>query len=184
MDSADDRSATVFLLGGIRFNTEKNQNELYILREYFHINNTNDIQKKTTQQRIDDYVVFIQESIELFNGKHPELILFDNNSEEFFRNLRQSLRQNNLGQHTPKRVAKDTEEERIYKMQSWLYQGKLRIYKHLTHTIEDFRNAVYDEKVYERTGKIQMKNDYTEQGHMDCVDATSYIVKYYTGIIK
>jgi hypothetical protein len=154
------------------------------LREYNHINNeVNELQKKSHLNYIDDYINFIKESIELMNGKHPDIILFDG-TNQFFRDLNKAMKQSHLGQHIPKRVTKDKEEERIYKAQSWLYQGKLKFYKECRLTIEDFRNAEHDQQVYERTGKIVTKEEFNQHGHMDRLDGTNYLMTYYTGLIK
>lgn len=184
VDIGESTSSTTFLMGAPYFNPEKNQWELHILREYNHINNSvNEMQKKSSIQYIGDYIKFIKESIELMDGRHPDVILFDG-TDQFFRDLRALIKENGLGQHTPKRVTKDKEEDRIYQGQSWLYQGKLKFYKDCKLTIQDFTNAENDDKVYERTGKIVTKNEYTVDGHMDRLDGTNYIMTYYTGIIK
>jgi len=184
VDIGESSSSTTFLMGGLYFNNEKKQLELHILKEYNHINNSvNEFQKKSSLDYIGDYIHFTKECIELMNNKHPDIILFDG-TEQFFRDLRKGLRENSLGQHTPKRVTKDKEEDRIYKGQSWLYQEKLKFYKACKLTIEDFRNAENDQKIYENTGKIVTKEEYTITGHMDRLDATNYLMTYYTGIIK
>ena len=94
------------------------------------------------------------------------------------------MRQQELGQHTPKRVTKDDEETRIYRGQSWLYQAKLRFYKECKLTIQDFTNAENDDKVYERSGKIVTKEEYTIDGHNDRLDGTNYIMTYYVSVIS
>ena len=47
----------------------RNQWELHILKEYHHLNDKlNDLQKKSPLNYISDYINFIKEAIELFNG--------------------------------------------------------------------------------------------------------------------
>lgn len=167
LDLGESLSATAFTLAAPYYDKERNQWELHILKEYHHLNNNlNDLQKKSPLNYIDDYITFIKEAIELFKGKHPEKILFDG-TDQVFRDIQKELRQNNLGQHTPKRVEKDKNEDRIYRQQSLLYQAKLRFNKNCTKSIEDMRNATYDEKVYERTGVITRKEDFNDLGHGD-----------------
>jgi len=182
VDIGESTSSTVFLIAAPYFNTEKKQFELHVLKEYKHLNNSvNDLQKKSPLQYIEEYVTFVEGAIELF-GRHPDKLLFDG-TDQFFRDLVKELRKRHLAQHTPKRVTKDSEEDRIYKGQSWLYQGKLKFYKYCENTIIDFRNAEHDEKVYERTGKIVTKEIYNDQGHLDCLDATNYLMTFYTPTI-
>lgn len=184
VDIGESASSTTFLMGCPYFNNEKTQWELHIVREWNHINNSvNEFQKKSPLQYIDDYILFIKQCIELMDGKHPDKILFDG-TEQFFRDLRKHLKEQELGQHTPRRVTKDPEEERIYKGQSWLYQGKLKFYKECKLTIEDFTNAENDDKVYERSGKITTKEEYNKDGHNDRLDGTNYIMTYYTTIVN
>jgi PBSX family phage terminase large subunit len=118
VDLGESSSSTTFLMGTPYFDKEKNQWQLHIIREWNHINNeVNEFQKKSPLQYIDDYVIFIKECIELMNGRHPDNVLFDG-TDQFFRDLQSALREAELGQHTPKRVTKDKEEDRIYKGQS------------------------------------------------------------------
>lgn len=166
------------------FNKDKSQWELHIVREYNHINNSvNEMQKKSSLQYIDDYIIFVKECIELMDGVHPEKILFDG-TDQFFRDLRKHMREQDLGQHVPKRVTKDKDEDRISKGQSWLYQGKLRFHKGCELSIQDFTNAENDDKTYERTGKITTKEEFNTDGHNDRLDGCNYIMTYYTNVIK
>jgi len=184
VDIGESASSTTFLMGAPYFNIDKSQWELHILREWNHINDSvNTFQKQSHLQYIDSYIKFIKECIMLMDGKHPDKILFDG-TDQFFRDLFTAMKQQELGQHTPKRVTKDEEEERINKGQSWLYQGKLKFHKSCELTIQDFTNAENDDKVYERTGKIVTKEVFNEVGHNDRLDGTSYIMTYYTGVIN
>lgn len=182
MDIGESSSATAFSLIAPYKNNEINQWELHIIKEYHHLNNSvNDLQKKSPLDYVADYVKFVKECIELL-GKHPEKILFDG-TDQLFRDLQKELRENKLGQHIPKRVTKDEEEARIYRQQSLLYQGKLKFYKECKKTIEDFRNSVYDERVYERTGKIKRKEEFNQLGHNDTVDNVDYGSTYYKTLV-
>lgn len=184
LDIGESTSSTTFLLGAPYFNNEKFQWELHILVEWNHINNSvNENQKRSQIQYIQDYVKFIKDCIRLMDNKHPDNILFDG-TDQLFRDLRTELRKNELGQHTPKRVSKDEDEARIYRNQSWLYQGKLKIYKECKLTIQDFSNAENDAKVYERTGQMKIKNEYNVDGHNDRLDGSDYIATYYNAIIN
>ncbi len=183
IDIGESASSTTFTMAAPFFNRDKGQWELHILREYNHINNSvNEMQKKSSLNYIDDYVVFIKECISLMK-MHPEKILFDG-TDQFFRDLYKILKQNKLGQHTPKRVTKDKDEDRIYRGQSWLYQGKLKFHKSCTLTIQDYKDAEHDEKVYERSGKIVTKDIFNDDGHMDRLDNVNYASTYYGNLIK
>lgn len=183
IDIGESRSATAFTLAAPYYNKEKNQWELHILKEYHHINDSvRDIEKKSQLQYIDDYVAFIKECISIFD-RHPNKILFDG-TDAFWRDLVKKLRENGLGQITPKRVTKETDEERIYRGQSWLYQEKFKIYKGCTKTIEDFKTAEYDSKKYESSGKLTRKDDYTATGHGDTLDNCEYLMTQYKKLIN
>ena len=181
-DIGESSSSTVFLLAAPYFNTDLNQMELHILKSYWHLNDdVNDIQKKSQLEYIKDYVKFIQESIDIFKI-HPEKILFDG-TDAFFRDLQKELRSNQLGQHIPKRVSKEEIKDRIYKGQTWLHLGKLRFHSSCEKVIQDFSSAIYDKKKMENSGKIDRKEDYTEIGHNDGIDATEYSMTYYDRVI-
>lgn len=184
MDLGESISATAFTMAGITYNSAKGRIEMHILREYLHLNNSvNDLQKKSPLDYIDDYVTFVQESIDIMDGLHPEKILFDG-TDQTFRDIQAELRKRSLGQHTPKRVSKDKEEERITRQQSLIYQGKIKISGACPLTIEDIRSAVHDEKVYESRGIIKEKEDFTHIGHGDLRDNLHYASTYYKGLVK
>jgi PBSX family phage terminase large subunit len=184
LDLGESVSATAFTLAAPYYDKERNQWELHILKEYHHLNDKlNDLQKKSPLNYISDYVTFIKEAIELFRGKHPEKILFDG-TDQVLRDIQKELRQNKLGQHVPKGVDKDKNEDRIYRQQSLLYQAKLRFNKNCKKSIEDMRNATYDEKVYERTGVINRKEDFNDLGHGDLLDNIDYASTFYKFLVK
>lgn len=182
IDPGESISATAFQAGFVVFNEDKKQFELHIIKEYHHINKKlNDIQKKHTLDYIDDYVKFILECVDIF-GTWPENILYDG-TDQFARDLKKKLIQNNIS-IKPKYVVKEEEEERIYMGQSWLHQGKLRFDNNCIKTIEDFTNIEYDEKAYERTGKMSRKEEYNDYGHHDMLDCSDYLMTWYKKIIK
>lgn len=183
IDLGESVSATTMLVGAIKWNEELMQNELHILKEYWHLNDgLSDNQKKSTRDYINDYVEFIKDAIEAF-GIHPERILFDA-TDSFFRDLRDALRRAGLGQHTPKRVTKDLIADRIHLGQSRLHTGKLRFYIKAEKTIGDFQSAQYDTKKQERTGKIHRKEDFTKAGHNDGLNSAEYLMTYYDSVLK
>lgn len=184
-DIGESISSTVFLTLAVYYNEEEKRRELHALDMYHHINrDLDDIQKKSPIDYINDYTKYIQNQIEKFGGKHPEKILFDG-TDQLFRDIRANLRDNNLGQHTPKRVDKDDMETRIYRMQSLLFQGLLKISQNNCQlVIDELSNADYDAAYYERTGKLKRLEVFTEYGHQDTLAALEYGSTYYKFLVK
>lgn len=184
-DIGESISSTVFLTLAVYYNQEEKRRELHALDMYHHINrDLDDIQKKSPIDYINDYTKYIQNQIEKFGGKHPEKILFDG-TDQLFRDIRANLRDNNLGQHTPKRVDKDELETRIYRMQSLLFQGLLKISQNNCQlVIDELSNADYDANYYERTGKLKRLEVFTEYGHQDTLAALEYGSTYYKFLVK
>lgn len=174
-DMGESLSATVFLLGALYWNREKGQRELHIIKEYHHINrNLPNSQKVSAIEYSEQYATFIKECVEFMNGRYPSRILYDGTNEDF-RNIDRALKQNGI-QITPKYVIKLVEEERIKTLQSWLYQGKLCISNKCQQVINNLKDATHDPRVYENTGQIRTLETFTEEGHLDALDGTVYLV--------
>lgn len=184
-DIGESISSTVFLTLAVYYNWDENRRELHIIDMYHHINrDLDDIQKKSPLDYVEDFSMYINNTIDKMKGKHPEKILFDG-SDQLFRDIKASFRKNNLSQHTPKRVEKDDLQERIYRMQSLLFQGLLKVNMNkCSLVIDELGNADYDEKHYERTGKFKRLEVFTEYGHQDSLDALEYGSTYYKNLIK
>lgn len=173
-DFGESNSATVFLMGAFYWNNVAKQKEIHILREYHHINKRlPENQKLSLNEYVDQYILFIKDC-QLYSGKLPERILYDGSDEEF-RNLRNGLRKAGI-QLTPKFVLKLPDLERIKTGQSWLYLGKLRFSSNCQISINNFKDATHDEKVYEKTGEIRTKEVFDDVGHLDALDSVSYLI--------
>lgn len=174
-DMGESLSATVFLLGALYWNNNSKQRELHILKEYHHINKKlPDSQKLSSTDYAEEYVKFIKDCILYMNGKYPSRILYDGTHEDM-RNINKALKQNGI-HITPKYVLKLKEDERIKTTQSWLYQGKVRINNYCRQVINNLKDATHDEAIYERTGQIKTKETFTDEGHLDALDCTSYLI--------
>lgn len=174
-DMGESLSATIFLLGALYWNREKGQRELHIIKEYHHINrNLPNSQKVSAVEYSEQYATFIKECVEFMNGRYPSRILYDGTNEDF-RNIDRALKSNGI-QITPKYVIKLVEEERIKTLQSWLYQGKLCISNKCQQVINNLKDATHDPRVYENTGQIRTLETFTEEGHLDALDGTVYLV--------
>lgn len=177
-DKGENKSATVFLAGALKFNEELQQLELHILKQYHHLNDRcPEPQKKSPQQYADDYAEFIR-ICHIEFGRAPEAILFDG-TRVFYSDLTKSLALRELAGTVPKYVVKDEIEERIITLQNYLFAKKVRIDDSCKVCIQDLKNALYDEKKYASTCKLARLEDYTTTGHSDTIDAIDYICTYY-----
>lgn len=173
-DFGETKSATVFLLGAICWNSLDKQRELHILKEYHHINAPlPETQKLSPNEYVAEYIKFILDCQE-YMGRGPTRILYDG-GDEIFRNIRNTLRAHDVST-IPKYVLKLPDYERIKTGQSWLYLGKLRFVSNCRVSINNFRDASHDEKHYEKTGDIRTLEIYTEEGHLDALDGVSYLI--------
>ena len=65
--------------------------------------------------------------------------------------------------------------ERIRRGTDMLHKGQLRFLKDCEKTIEDFKNAEYDEKEIEKRGEFVRAKKYVPGfGHLDMVDSVEY----------
>ena len=78
-----------------------------------------------------------------------------------------------------KYVIKDDIDQRIKAGINLLYTSKLRFYKECKEVIEDFKDAKYDMKRIETSGKFERLKEYNEYGHLDNLDAVEYAFTYY-----
>ena len=174
-DMGESISATMFLMGCLYWNNQEKQRELHIIKEQHHINqNLPNTQKKSPDEYAEDYAQFIKDCAKYMN-KLPTRILYDGTTQDA-RNIDKALKKNKISSITPKYVIKLEETERIKTIQSYLYQGKLRVGSNCTHCKEDLSNATHDEKFYENTGQIRTLNVYDEHGHLDALDDIAYLV--------
>lgn len=172
-DQGESTSASVFGLAGLRYDKTTGKYSLDILKEYYYINNgKSNLQIKMYADTANDLAAFYKECCNLMH-KHPSAVLIDQ-SPEFYRNVSNSFRSSGLNTALIYYVNKDEIEERIKRGVNLLYLNQLHFYKGCINTIEDIRNAEYDEDKIEKTGKFTRKKEYTSKGHLDAVDMVDY----------
>jgi len=179
-DLGETRSGTAFILAALTVNPDNKQKELHILREYKHLNyKLNEVQRLSQTQYAHELSVFIKESVEIMKS-FPIIVLFDGD-KDFFNDLKKELISIGYGNLKPKFIPDKSDElTRIKLGQSWLFRGKLRIYKECKSSIEDLRNSQYDEKAYENRAAMQRLSEFDQEtGHADTLDAIDYAMLYY-----
>lgn len=177
-DQGESISASVFILAALRFDEDKKQTCVDILKRYYYKNeDKKNAEIKMFPDTANDYAKFILECQDLMK-KYPSRCYIDVNIE-FYRNVVNSFRNNNLDLNLIKYVNKDEIEQRIKSGLTLLYTGKLRFYKECKEIIEDFKNAVYDSEKIEKTGKFTRLKHYTSLGHLDGIDAVEYAFTHY-----
>ena len=177
-DQGESISASVFVLAGLKYDRSKNQYTLDILKKYYYINNgKNNLAVKMFADTADDYAKFVLECVDLM-GRYPMVSYIDQDIE-FYRNCVLAFRNNHLNSNNLKYVIKDEIEQRIKAGINLLYKGRLRFYDDCTEIITDFKNAVYDMKEIEAKGKFKRLKAYTDQGHLDGIDAVEYAFTHY-----
>jgi len=177
-DPGETISSTSMIVMGLCYNAERNQPEVHILKEYYHLNNSmNDMEKKTPDIYAGDYVAFTKDAMDMMY-KAPVLMYSDGDST-FINMIRKNMNAHNIGNLVLKYVHKDKLEERVEVLQNILYSGKLRIGTNCPHCISDLNSSVLDEKKYETTGKILPVKAYDRDGHKDSLDCISYGVNHY-----
>lgn len=175
-DMGESISSTTFILAALYWNNIDKQREVHILKEYHHLNATlPDTQKLSPVQYAEEYIQFIKDCMLYMGNKYPSRILYDGASQDC-RNIEKALRQHNIQQLNAKYVIKLEEEERIRTIQSYLYQGKLRISSNCEHCKQDLADAIHDEKHYQNTGEIRTLSVFNKDGHSDALDCVAYAV--------
>ena len=177
-DQGESISASVFQLAGLYYNKEVKQYEIHILKEYYYINsgkNENDV--KMLADTAEDYANFILECENIIHAS-PMRFYIDQDVE-FYRNCKIVFREKDLNTNLISYVIKDDIEQRVKTGVNLLYKGKLRFYKECKNTIEDFKNAVYDQKKIESKGEFQRLKEYSTKGHLDSIDCTEYLFSHY-----
>ena len=177
-DQGESLSASSFILAALKYDREKRQYEMNVLKNYYYKNDgKTGAAVKMFADTSRDYAQFIKECTELM-GRYPSVCYIDM-SPEFYRNCKNAFYENQLDPTILKYVLKDKVEERIKSGLNLLYTGKLKFYKGCSEVIDDFRNAVYDNKKIESTGKFERNKEYTEAGHLDSVDCCEYAFTHF-----
>lgn len=180
-DPGENASGTCMHMAGIYWNEDLKQNEVHILREYWHRNkdkeNANNI--KLPRDYAADYCIFIKECADIMGGVYPEVILIDEDIT-FFRELQEKSREYGIAPNI-KYVIKKEIEERIKLCTNLLYKQKMRIYKECKNTISQFEADHYDATKIEK-GKFE-RFDNPLISNIDCVDCAEYIATWYTKLL-
>jgi len=177
-DQGESISASVFGLFGLKYDFQKKQYNLDLLKRYYYINK--DKSNAGVKLYIDtarDLASFVKECIELMN-KFPSRIYIDIDIE-FYRNVLNAFKEQNIETHNIKYVIKKDIESRIKAGLNLLYTGKLRFYNECKEIIEDFKNAVYDLDKIEKHGKFERLKQYNSLGHLDGIDCCEYAFSHY-----
>jgi PBSX family phage terminase large subunit len=173
-DPGENASSTVFILAAIT----KGFKELHILHEYHHRNADN--KKAGIKMPIDyadDFAEFIHQSIEIMDGRYPDIVMTDLDIT-FQRELRHALDRAKLYNVKFKDALKDKIEDRIKMGISLLWNKKLRFYKKCEFTINSFKSAQYDpDKTV--NGKFERYDEPTKGTLIDAVDCVEYAMTYY-----
>lgn len=180
-DPGENASGTAILLAGLTYNEESKQNEIHILKEYFHRNADphNKNHPKLPKDYAYDYCMFIKEVYNI-TGRFPESVLIDEDIT-FYRELVQQFRDFKFGESNIKYVIKKEIEERIRTCTNLFYKGKLRIYKECKNTIQQFNQDRYDEKQMEKGKFVRFDNPLIS--NIDCVDATEYLCTWWVKLV-
>nr|DAF20220.1 MAG TPA: large terminase [Caudoviricetes sp.] len=176
-DFGETISATYFGCYTEYYNKDLKQYEVHLVKEYHHLNKDNNLANfKYSDDYCDDLIEFVKDCGDLFNS-NPYYLFYDGTTEIYYK-IRKRLDKNNLP-ISMKTVIKDENDERISMVQNALYKRKLRIYKECSISIQDIRDAVYDSKAYESTGKFKRLENFNDLGHSDSLDALEYSLSYY-----
>ncbi len=171
-------SATAFIAAGLAVNRETHEKYLVVFKEYFHMNDQHaEIHKKSPKDYAADYVKFVDECTNMFN-RTPIHVLYDG-ERSFKELLKKELNKNEYGQMSPKYVEKDKLEERCGDMQNYIFAKRLQICEYCNKTIESIDSATIDMDKYMKTGKIEVKQSFSEEGHGDCRVAVEYALTYF-----
>lgn len=180
-DPGENASGTAIHLAGLCYNEELNQNEIHILKEYWHRNKDKENQKnpKLPRTYAQDYIDFIEECIEEY-GIGPENILIDEDIT-FYRELIDKIGNSNIQTVNVKYVVKKEIEERIRMGVNLLYKGKLRFHSSCRNTINQFKNDHYDPKQIEKGKFVRFDNPLIS--NIDCVDNVEYICTWWYNLV-
>lgn len=176
-DPGENGSGTSILLAGLLYNEKLKQNEIHILKEYWHRNMDKENSKnpKLPRDYARDYCLFIQEISDIV-GRFPEAVLIDEDIT-FYRELCEVFNEFEFIQSNIKYVIKKDIEERIRTGVNLLFKGKLRFYKECKNTINQFKNDKWDAKQMEKGQFKRFDNPLIS--NIDCVDCTEYLCTWW-----
>ena len=173
-DQGETISATAITLGALRYDPAKGFYTYDVLKEYHHVNAASGIgEQKHFEDYARDLAEFVKEAKRMF-GYDPFEVVVDEDPE-FYHQACVAFSAAGLDPYSIKFPYKLTIEERVKRGVGLMHKGQLRFYKDCKCTIDDFRNAEYDQKEIERKGEFVRAKTYTEGfGHLDMVDSVEY----------
>lgn len=178
-DQGETVSSTAIVLIG--FHKDK---KLDILKHYKHRNadNANNPNFKFSTDYANDLADFVNDSIDLFNGRYPERVYIDR-SESFWRECKITFNNKRINNSIISYVLKNNISERIKSGINLLYREKLRFFNKCDDVINDFKKAQYDPKESNK-GILTRLKEYDDSGHNDFIDAVEYGFTHYIKLNK
>lgn len=175
-DPGINKSGTGFVLIGLTYNDKDKQNEIHVIKEYFHRNADckNAVGIKLPKDYANDLVEFYKDVYKL-TGKYCDVQI--DRDITFLRELEIAFRANRLNTNYISYVVKKEIAERIKTGINLLYTGKLRFDSNCKYTKEHFINAIYDKKKYDE-GKTERLDD-PSISNIDMIDAVEYGFQYF-----
>ena len=181
-DQGETISATAITLGAIKYDREKGFYRFDVLKEYHHINSATGEGEKHFEDYANDLADFVLESAKVMSSFPVEVVI--DQDPEFYHQCVLAFGKKNLDPYSIKFPYKLEIEERVKRGVGLMHKGQLRFYKDCTQTIEDFKNAEYDEKEIERKGVFVRSKVYTEGfGHLDMIDSVEYGFTRYLDVL-
>lgn len=177
-DPGENGSGTAIQLAGMIYNKEEQQNEVHILKEYWHRNmdKENQYYPKLPRDYAKDYCAFIKECEDLI-GRFPEAVLIDEDIT-FYRELCLEFKNYKYSPSNIKYVIKKEIEERIRAGTNLLYRGKLRFHRGCKNTLKQFENDRWDAKKMEKGEFARFDNPLVS--NIDEVDCCEYITTWWS----
>ena len=181
-DQGETISATAITLDAVKYDKDKGFYHMDVLKEYHHINSNTGDGEKHFEDYANDLADFVIESSKVMSS-FPSKVIVDQDPE-FYHQAVLAFQRKGLDPYIIQFPNKLEIEDRIKRGVGFMHKGQLRFYKDCSNTIEDFKNAEYDEKEIEKTGKFVRMKVYTEGfGHLDMVDSVEYAFTFFLDVL-
>ena len=176
-DPGENCSATGFVCIGLKYDSQKQEFEIHVLKEYRHKNSEEKYAGiKLPRDYASDYCDFINECTDMM-GQYPSVVYIDEDIT-FYRELVNVMHSRNMSTTNIMYVIKNDIPERIKQSINVLFRGKMKFYKECKWTIDTFKNAIYDPKLVEK-GIYKYLDEPSNGTEIDLVDATCYGMNHY-----
>ena len=173
-DTGETKSATGIIAAGLYY--DKGNYYADIIGEYYWLNADHPYNPKRFPDTAKDIAAFVKLYFKQLQH-YPDNIIIDE-SPELYKNVLDAFRADALPTSGIKYPIKDTDAERVKRVESMLYMNRLHVCKSCIHTISALQNATFDTKFMDRNGAIKLSNDYNSEGHGDLLDCVSYFTKW------